>query len=520
MEDKMMEKHDEVEIDLSRLMKALVDKAWLMGIVAVLCAVLTFVGTFFFVTPQYQSTAMFYVNNSSLSSLGEAALNSISSADISASRGLVKTYIVILKTRETLNDVIDYTGVDRTYSQLKGMITAESVDSTEVFKVVVTSPDPQEAEEIANAIAYILPNRIKEIIDGTSAKVVESAVAASRPSSPNYTKNTMIGFLAGLLLMAAIVILRELMDITVRTEEDISMSTKHPILAAVPDMEANSKGGYYYGYGRQKSAGTKAGLKSGKHTTLIGGNISFAAAEAYKLLRTKLQFSFVDAESGCRIIGVSSALTGEGKSLTAINLAFTTSQLGKRVLLVDCDMRRPSLADKLPIKKTPGLSDYLAGQIGGESVIQYCGIKEDQQAFHAISSGRTPPNPMELLSSMRMEKMLTKLRQNYDYIILDLPPVGEVGDALAAAKLTDGMLVVVRQDYCDRMALNAAIRQFEFVDAKILGVVFNCTSENSGRYGNKYYRRYYRKYYRRYYKKHESSYEAAARKTERSSSGK
>ena len=518
--DEKTKQNDEIEIDLQRILEALLRRGWLLGVTAVLCAVLTFVGTFFFVTPQYQSAAMFYVNNSSLSSLGEAALSSISSADISASRGLVKTYIVILNTRETLNDVIDYTGVDRTYSQLKGMITAESVDSTEVFKVVVTSPDPQEAEQIANAIAYILPNRIKEIIDGTSAKVVESAVVAAKPSSPSYTKNTMVGFLAGLLLMAGIVILRELMDITVRTEEDISMSTRHPVLAAVPDMEAHSKGGYYYGYGRQKGAGTKAGLKSGKHTTLIGGNISFAAAEAYKLLRTKLQFSFVDAESGCRIIGVSSALTGEGKSLTAINLAFTTSQLGKRVLLIDCDMRRPSLADKLPIKKTPGLSDYLAGQIGGESVIQYCGIKEDQQAFHAISSGRTPPNPMELLSSMRMEKMLTRLRQSYDYIILDLPPVGEVGDALAAAKLTDGMLVVVRQDYCDRMALNAAIRQFEFVDAKILGVVFNCTSENSGRYGNKYYRRYYRKYYHRYYKKHESSYEAAARKAERASSGK
>lgn len=520
MEDKMMDKQEEIEIDLSRLIAALMNKAWLLGVVAVLCALLTFLGTFFFVTPQYQSTAMFYVNNSSFSSLSEAALSSISSADISASRGLVKTYIVILNTRETMNDVIDYTGVDRTYAQLKSMISAESVDATEVFKVVVTSPDPEEAEKIANAIAYILPNRIKDIIDGTSAKVVESAVVATRPSSPNYTKNTMIGFLAGFVLTAALIVLRELMDITVRTEEDIAQSTKHPILAAVPDMESQSKGGYYYGYGRQKSAYNKASLKSGKQPALVGGNISFAAAEAYKLLRTKLQFSFVDEESGCRIIGVSSAMTGEGKSLSAVNLAYTTSQLGMRVLLIDCDMRRPSLADKLPINKTPGLSDFLTGQVGGESVIQYCGIKEDQRAFHAISSGRTPPNPMELLSSMRMEKMLAQLRESYDYIILDLPPVGEVGDALAAAKLTDGMLVVVRQDYCDRIALNSAIRQFEFVDAKILGLVFNCASESGGRYGNKYYKKYYRKYYKAYHNKSANSYEAAALRAEKSKSGK
>jgi capsular exopolysaccharide synthesis family protein len=168
-------------------------------------------------------------------------------------------------------------------------------------------------------------------------------------------------------------------------------------------------------------------------------------------------------------------------------------------------MRRPSLATKLPIKKAPGLSDYLTGQITAENLIQLCGIKDEEKAFHAISSGRTPPNPMELLSSMKMSRMLTQLRQHYDYIILDLPPVGEVGDALAIAKMTDGMLMVVRQDYCNRIALNTAIRQFEFVDVKILGVVFNCINEHGGRYGERYYRKYYRKYYNRYYRGYASA---------------
>ena len=516
MDEKTINKqNDEIEIDLSRLIAALLDKSWLIAIVAVVCAVVTFLGTFFFVTPMYQSKAKFYVNNSSLSSLSEMAVSSISSTDISASRGLVKTYIVILNTRETINDVIDYAGVDRTYNQVKGMIAAESVNGTEVFEVVVTSPDPNEAEKLANAVAYILPNRIKDIIDGTSAKVVEAAVVAAAPSSPSYSKNAIIGFLVGFVLMAALVVIRELKDITIRTEEDIAQCSTHPVLAAVPDMEAHTKGGYYYGYGKQKSAYDKSKIKDGKRVELVGGNISFAAAEAYKLLRTKLQFSFVD-EGGCRIIGVSSALTGEGKSLSAVNLAYTTSQLGKRVLLIDCDMRRPSLADKLPIRKAPGLSDFLTGQTSADELIQFCGIKEEERAFHAISSGRTPPNPMELISSAKMERMLGKLRESYDYIILDLPPVGEVGDALVAAKLTDGMLVVVRQNYCDRIALNSAVRQFEFVDAKILGVVFNCTSEHGGGYGNRYYKRYYNKYYRksygkyyRAYKPHGGSYAAA-----------
>jgi capsular exopolysaccharide synthesis family protein len=186
--------------------------------------------------------------------------------------------------------------------------------------------------------------------------------------------------------------------------------------------------------------------------------------------------------------------------------------LGKRVLLIDCDMRRPSLADKLPVRKANGLSDFLTGQIGEEELIQPCGLKDGDNYFFVMSSGHTPPNPMELLSSKRMENMIEKLRECYDYIILDLPPVGEVGDALTISKLTDGMLMVVRQNYCDRVALNSAVRQFEFVDAKILGVVFNCTNEGGNRYGYRYGGKYNKRYYRRYYKKYGSAYEDAANK--------
>lgn len=501
MDEKMMNNSQELEIDLQRLLDALLSKSLLIGIVAVVCAVITFLGTFFFVTPLYQSAAMFYVNNSALS-FGEASL-SISSADISASRGLVKSYIVILNTRETINEVIDYADIDRTYGQVMDMISAESVNATEIFKVVVTSPDPQEAKAIADAIAYILPKRIASIIEGTSAKIVDSAVISATPSSPNYSRNVVIGFGLGVFLAAAWVILRALMDITIRSEADITQNCKFPILAGIPNMEVHSKGGSDYGCGKTGSCDQS----DGQRVELVGGNIHFAAAEAYKLLRTKLQFSFAD-EADCRVIGISSSLTGEGKSLTAVNLAYSISQLGKRVLLVDCDMRSPTLAGKLPIRKTPGLSDFLSGQIQADDLLQLCGIQNDEKAFHAISAGSIPPNPIELLSSRRMSKMIDLLRQRYDYIIFDLPPVGEVGDALAAAKLTDGMLIVVRQNYCDRIALNSAIHQFAFVNTKILGIVFNCVSEKGGRYG----KTYYHKYDQTYYKKHDGHYQECAAK--------
>ncbi len=495
MDEKNKMAGQEVEIDLGRLLRTILDRAWMVAIVSLLCAVLTLVGTFCLVSPKYESSAMFYVNNGSLS-LGDTSL-SLSSGDLSASRNLVESYIVILNTRESLNDVIDYAGVDRSYSELKKMISAEAVSDTEIFRVTVTSPDPVEAEKIAAAIAYILPNRIADIIENSSAKVVDKAVLPSEPSSPNYITNTIVGFLIGFVMVVGIIVLRELFDITIRTEEDVEQSCKHPILAEVPNMTAPTKGVTTYGDSRRR--GKYAAVSQAEKTALMGPDISFAASEAYKLLRTKLQFSFAD-EGNCRVIGLSSALSGEGKSLTAVNLAYAMAQLDKKVLLVDCDMRRPTLASKLGLLKYPGLSNYLTRQCGLEELVQTCEIKDTDHEFHVISAGENPPNPVELLSSERMKKALNAMRQTYDYVILDLPPVGEVSDAMTIAKETDGILLVVRQNYCDRLVLSDAVRQFAFIDTRILGVVYNCTTEHSGKYGKSYYKRYHKYYGARYAK--------------------
>lgn len=479
----------ETEFDVQRILGALWNRKWLIALASVVFAVCMLLATLFLITPQYQSSAMFYVNNNAVS-VGDATF-SIDSGDISAAKSLVNSYIVILKTRESLNDVIDYAGVDRTYGEVKNMISAESVNSTEIFEVVVTSPDPKEAKLLADAVAYILPKRISSIIEGTSAKVVDTAVMAARPSSPSYTVNTFIGFVVGFLVSVCAVVLYEIFDITIRTEEDIAQNCSHPVLAAVPDMTAVSKGGYYSSYDTKGPRGLSGGQE--KQTALVGSDISFSALEAYKLLRTKLQFSFTDSEN-CKVIGVSSALSGEGKSLTAVNLAFSMSELGKRVLLIDCDMRRPTLSVKLPVRKSPGLSDYLSAQCGLNDIFQHCGIRGNEDAFCVVSSGRNPPNPVELLSSNRMQNMLEKLRGIFDYVILDLPPVGEVTDALAVSNQTDGILMVARQGHGNRPAFQAAVRQFEFVDARILGVVYNCATENTGTYSKRYYKKYYSSY--------------------------
>ena len=485
------------EIHMKQMIYALLHKSWIIGLASVLCAVLALVGSIYLITPQYESSTTFYVNNStfSISNVG-----SISAGDLSAAQDLVNSYIVILESREALLDVIDYSGVNRTYGELRSMISAASVNGTEIFKVVVRSSDPVEAEQIANAIKHLLPNRIKTIIEGTSAKVVDSPVVATSPCSPSYLLNTLIGLIVGFLCSTLAVILGEFFDVTIRSEEDIQASCTYPVLAAVPDMTAQSKGVYYTsGANKKKTVSHNAD----KETDFIGDGISFAAAEAYKLLRTKLQFSFADGQN-CHIIGVSSAMAGEGKSLSSCNLACSLSQLDKRVLLVDCDMRRPSLNAKLGVKKVPGLSNYLTGQVQLNDVLQE--YVSGECRFSVIAAGRNPPNPIELLSSTGMRTALQIFRENFDYIILDLPPVGEVSDALVAATLVDGILLVVRQNYCNSHSLRSSVSQFDFVGGRILGVVMNCASENANRYTYRY------RGYRSRHNGYEASYLRASHK--------
>lgn len=504
MEEKRFERNEEIEIDLRRVFDAIMKKIWVVVFVTILAGGLAFVGTQQFITPLYKSKAMFYVNNKNIS-IGDTSL-SMSTGDLSVSRGLVDTYIVVLNARSTLIDVIDYADVNYTYAELKNMISASAVNETEVFQVVVTSPDPVEADKIADAITYILPKKISSIIEGTSAKIVDSSIVAAKPSSPNVMKNTALGAILGMISTMGLIVLIEIFDTTIRTEEDIEMVSTYPILASIPDMTHSGKDGSYSSYynTQGKSQKKKKSRSDKDESDFIGSNISFTASEAYKMLRTKVQFSFAD-EKNCYVVGVSSALAGEGKSLTAVNLAYSLAQLNKKVLIVDCDMRKPSVHSKLKLSQAPGISNYLTRQSDYEAVLQKYSDEENRAVFNVIAAGNNPPNPVELLSSSRMTKAMEKFKADYDYIILDLPPIGEVTDAMAASRHTDGMLIASRMNYGNRNMLADALEEFKFINTKILGIVATCTTEESKGYGKGYSKGYYKKYYK--YSKRYSYYD-------------
>ena len=242
-------------------------------------------------------------------------------------------------------------------------------------------------------------------------------------------------------------------------------------------------------FSKKASSKTVNKKQSNESRTMICDDLSFDASEAYKLLRTNIMFSFPQSEeAGCKAIGVTSAVRDEGKSVTAINLAYSLALDGKNVLLMECDLRLPTLSKRMILNRAPGLSNVLVGLNSVNDALQQ---HKGQTSLYILTAGEVPPNPSELLGSGRMKKLLAEFRKSFDYVILDLPPVTIVADALVISKMVDGMVIVVRQDYTDRNILGNTVKQLQFVDANILGFVFNCAENTSA--GSKY-RRYYKRY--------------------------
>lgn len=241
----MNNENDVIEIDLMHILELLLAKVWTIIITGGVFATILFIYSSFFITPKYQSSAMFYVNNNNLN-IGSSSF-SISSSDISASQSLVDTYIVILNTRNTLETVINKGNLDYSYNQLSEMISASAVNSTEVFKVTVTSTDPSEACHIANTIADVLPDKISEIVTGSGAKIVDYAVVNPQKVSPSIKKYTAIGLLVGVVLSCMIIVLKDLFDNAIR-DEDFLLNNYHeiPTLAVIPNLMSKNDSSYYY----------------------------------------------------------------------------------------------------------------------------------------------------------------------------------------------------------------------------------------------------------------------------------
>ena len=232
-----------VEIDLKRLLVALIYRWWIIMLVVILCGTAAFCYAWFGKTPVYSTSVQLYVNNNYVDSPG------YSSAQITAAKDLAATYMVILKSRNVLDVVSEKTGGEYSYAQLRGMVSAASINETEVFQVTVSSIDYKDAAKIANYIADVLPEKITSIVEGSSVRVVDYAVENPNPVGPNYEKYALLGAAGGLVLSMCVIILADISDTTIKSEEYlIQVYGKLPLLAVIPGAESSSgygKKGYY-----------------------------------------------------------------------------------------------------------------------------------------------------------------------------------------------------------------------------------------------------------------------------------
>ena len=232
------ENHPNFEIDILHILKVVLRHFWLILLVGLLTGIVALGYARIMVTPTYASSIQLYVNNQYPDSPG------FSSSQITAGRELVDTYLVVLESRNVLEDVLEMTKLNYTYNQLKGMVSAAAVNETEVFTVTVTDTNPEHAHKLADALANILPDKIAAVVDGSSVRVVDYPVRSDTPVGPNYSRYAMIGMLVGLLVSLSAVVVSMVMDTRIHSEEYLTATYKNvPLLALIPSADSANKGG-------------------------------------------------------------------------------------------------------------------------------------------------------------------------------------------------------------------------------------------------------------------------------------
>jgi capsular exopolysaccharide synthesis family protein len=306
-------------------------------------------------------------------------------------------------------------------------------------------------------------------LDLTNVRIVERAETPRAPISPNRTRNYQIALLIGLGIGIGLTLLFENFDNTLRTPEDVKAMSL-PFLGMIPAVAP--------------AAGT---------TTARPAALRYPegpVAEAYRVVRTNLLFSSV-AEGGRAII-VTSSNPGEGKTTTTANLAISLAANGAKVLVVDADLRRPTLHQHFAISKTPGLSDVIVGKRQISEAVQSARGK----ALHVLPCGYIPPNPAELLGSTVMRDIVRALKTRYDWVLIDTPPVLAMADTPVLCPFVDGVILVVASEASHRPAVQRAIDQLSSVGGTVIGAVLNKVDLKRNSY---YYSQYYGEYYRSYY---------------------
>jgi capsular exopolysaccharide synthesis family protein len=393
-------------------------------------------------TPLYEAQSTVFVSTQSSGTIAELQQGS------SFTQSRVTTYANLVATPIVMDPVIAELDLAQTSVELSETVTAASPLNTTLITITVTNPDSVLAADIANALAASLEAVVEgiETPDGTETSPVKltpvkTAVPALTPSSPNVPLNLALGALVGLAIGIGIAVLRAVLDTRIRTPRDLEQVTDRPLIGAIAfDPKADDR------------------------PLIVHADPRSPRAESFRALRTNLQFLDMGGRSS---FVVTSSLPAEGKSTTTINLAIALADAGRRVALLDADLRKPKVAEYLGIEGGVGLTDVLIGRARVSDVMLPWG----KRSLYVLPAGKIPPNPSELLGSKHMQTLLAELERDFDVVLCDAPPLLPVTDAAILAKSTSGAIVIASAGRTSRHQLQGALDALQTVDANIAGIV-------------------------------------------------
>lgn len=482
---------NEEVIDLGYLFKILKKHLLFIILVGLVCGAAAYVLSGFVMTKKYESKALLYVENSQKTS------ESVNINDINAAQKLVNTCQIIFKSSTMMDNLIANLDLPYTKEELDRMITAQSVNSTEVMQLSVESTSPQEAEKIVNELVRLANIEFLRVIKSGSLEVIDYGEIDTKPSSPNVTLITVASILIGLVAAYIIVFVNDMLDVVVKHDDNLAKLYGIPVFAEITDFlsATESKYGYGYGYGygennrKQQPKAETAHVGTERADRLLSENTPFAITEAYNTARTNIMFAA--STSHKKIVAVTSSNPSEGKSTTCANIAISFANVGFKTLLVECDLRKPVMAKNFGVKPKKGLSSIL----GGFCTVNEAICPEVMNNLDIITTGDIPPNPSELLASDSMKIFLKASSEDYDYVFLDTPPVNVVTDSQLMNTEIAGLVFIIREGSTIHPDIQNALEKIRLANGKALGFVKTfCKPEKSGRYGKKYASKYGYKY--------------------------
>ena len=407
--------------------------------------------------PLYQAQTTIVIARSDVSEGSQVSLN-----DINASQKLATTYSEIAKSELVLNRVVEDLNLSLSTKELSKNISIKPVEDTSIISVTVKDPNAARSASIANEIAKVFSEEVMKIFKLDNVSQLSVAAVPTAPANNTLTRDLLLAVAAAVLGVAGFAFVRFYLDDTVKHTDN---TEKMFGLAVAGSVTRNDV--------KKKNAGTE--LVVAKFPKSI-------VSENIKSLRTNLQFTAVDRN--LKTILVTSTNAGEGKSFISSNLAVSFAQAGKRVLLIDCDLRKGRIHKIFKIFNNGGLSNLLTDDL--KKMRSYI-RSTDIDNLEVITCGTYPPNPSELLSSQKNKKMLFNLRDHYDIIILDGAPVGGLADSVILSSLVDEVLIVTRDGFTSKNDLAETADSLKKMDANIAGIVFNGVNHRSAKYYNSYY---------------------------------